>query len=176
MASRTHRPSFRASVALICLGGLAIFGMFTALLAWGQTTAGPAAATQTKTYNTVGSFGMDGYPALTLRPTAETPSFITDPLSQNRGVILLAYVEGAAADDEMLQSFEQVKAMYSDRASFFSFEAASSAELGDVLDQLGANQPPLLVVIRGDGSVYQLYTGWISEKVIEQVVSNAVSL
>ncbi len=58
--------------------------------------------------------------------------------------------------------------------SFFSFEAHSTAELGDTLTQLRVSDPPILAVIRGNGDVAQLYTGWIGEKVMEQVVANAV--
>ena len=43
-----------------------------------------------------------------------------------------------------------------------------------MLEQLKINAPPALAVISGDGSVYQQYTGWIDQKVMEQVVANAV--
>jgi hypothetical protein len=77
-------------------------------------------------------------------------------------------------DMEMVDSFNAVKAQYGADSSFMSFEARKVTELGDTLDQLRVSNPPVLAVIRGTGEVAQLYTGWISRKVMEQVVSNAV--
>jgi len=166
---------FLVAVGLILLGGLVIFAGFTLALVWAanpsQTTTTAAA---TDTNNAVGSYGNTGYPALTVTPTDQTPKFIANPLKEKRGVILLVYVKNAYDDEEMLASFNQVKAQYAAQASFFAFEARDVDELGDVPDQLKINQPPALAVISSDGSVYQEYTGWIDEKVMEQVVANAL--
>jgi hypothetical protein len=164
-----------AVTILIVVGGLVIFGMTTAFIAWGQSTGTTAPAGQAN-YNTVGSFGLTGYPDLWVKPTDATPQFIKDAFAGGRGVVLLAYVQGAADDDEMLLAFENIQATYAERADFFSFEAREASELGDVLAQLGVNAPPILAVIRSDGGVYELYTGWISEAVMEQVVANATRL
>ena len=43
-----------------------------------------------------------------------------------------------------------------------------------MLAQLKISQPPAFAVISPDGKVYQEYTGWISEKVMSQVVANAL--
>ena len=59
-------------------------------------------------------------------------------------------------------------------SSFMSFEARKSTELGDTLQQLRVSNPPILAVIRGNGEVAELYTGWIGRKVMEQVVADAV--
>ncbi len=75
----------------------------------------------------------------------------------------------------MLSYFNAVKAKYAAQGSFFSFEARHASELGDLLAQLKISQPPALAVISPDGSVYQEYTGWISEKVMSQVVANALA-
>jgi len=172
----THKRPFAALAALIVLGGLIVMGAFTAFFAWGQTGTETPATAGGVNYNSAGSYGITGYPPLTVTPTSATPAFISDALNDNRGVILLAYVSGAAADDEMLASFRRLKSKYSAQASFFSFEARDVSELGDVLDQLRVSSPPALAVIRGDGGVYQLYTGWIGERVMDQVVANAVRI
>jgi hypothetical protein len=171
------RLPFLAAVGLIILAGTLIFGAMTAFLAWGRAGTTPAASgtTSTATLNAVGSYGATGLTGLAIKPTANTPSFISNALKQQKGVILLAYVSGATDDDEMLASFNAVKAEYSSQAAFFSFESADVSELGDVLEQLRVSAPPILAVIRGDGSVYQLYTGWISQQVMDQVVANAIS-
>jgi hypothetical protein len=174
-ALANKRPVMALSL-LIVVGGLVIFGMTTAFIAWGQSTGTPAAPAAQTDYNKVGSFGLTGYPALWVKPTAATPQFITDAFQNGRGVVLLAYVQGAADDDEMLLAFENIQATYADSADFFSFEAREVSETGDVLNQLGVNAPPILAVIRSDGGVYELYTGWISERVMEQVVANATRL
>ncbi len=161
---------------LIVVGGLLIFGMTTAFIALGQETATPTATTPQTNYNAVGSYGLTGYPSIYVKVNETTPQFIDDAFKNGKGVVLLAYVQGAAADDEMLMSFENVQAMYADRADFFSFEAREVSETGDVLDQLGVNAPPILAVIRSDGGVYELYTGWISQPVMEQVIANATRL
>ena len=164
-----------AAVGMIVLAGAVVFGAMTAFLAWGQAGTAGTAATSQANYNTASSFGITGLPTLTIQATT-APSIVADALNQNRGVILLAYVTGAAADDDMLASFNAVKAQYASQASFFSFEAADVSQLGNMLDQLHVSAPPILAVIRGDGTVYQLYTGWISEPVMDQVVANAIRL
>jgi hypothetical protein len=165
-----------AVFSLIVVAGALILGAFTAFVAWGNTAGTPSNAAVATDFAKVGSYGIAGYPTLTVRVTPDTPTFVADAFQQGLGVVLLAYVQGAAADDEMLASFKQVQSAYSSSASFFSFEAREAGELGDILDQLGAKSPPLLAVIQADGTVYQLYTGWISKPVMEQVVSNAVRL
>jgi hypothetical protein len=107
-------------------------------------------------------------------PTDETPSFIANPLKEKRGVILLIYIRDSIDDEEMVDNFSYVKSKYAADASFFAFEARNVSELGDVPSQLKVDQPPALAVISGDGKVYQLYTGWIDVKVMEQVVANAL--
>jgi hypothetical protein len=179
MKTLAEYKSFLTKAALICLGGLLIMGLFTITLVWAQSSTTPASYPETynKAYNTAGSFGITGMAPLTIKVNEGangTPAFIAKPLKQNRGVILLVYVKGAADDQEMLASFEKVKAKYAAQASFFNFEAHTVGELGDVLSQLQISAPPALAVISGDGSVYQMYTGWIDEKVMEQVVANAV--
>jgi len=170
----TRNRSFLIAVVLVLLCGLAILGGLTAIrvLAQGDTTVTtPTGATD---YNKTGSYGMAGYAPLKLEPTDKTPDFISKPLQDQRGIILLVYVQGAGADDEMVSYFDKVKTMYQSSASFFNFEARKVPELGDVLAQLKVNAPPMFVVIKGDGTVSQLYTGWIGQKVMEQVVADAV--
>ena len=174
MKPRVQRVPFAAAVGVIMLVGVVVFGATAGFLAWGQA-ATTATGFGSVSNNSVGSYGVTGLPALTITPTANTPAFISDALKNNRGVILLAYVAGAADDEDMLASFNTVRTEYAAQASFFSFEAQDVAHLGDVLDQLRVSAPPILAVIRSDGSVYQLYTGWIGEKVMEQVVANAVA-
>jgi hypothetical protein len=167
--------TFLFSAVLILLVGTLLFGGVVAvrvLAAAGDTAATPAPAPTS--YNSVSSFGMTGYAPLKLEPTAETPSFITQRLDEGRGIVLLVYVEGAADDMEMLSYFNDIKANYSADSSFFSFEARESKQLGDTLMQLRVSDPPILAIIRGDGTVAQLYTGWIGFKVMEQEVADAV--
>jgi hypothetical protein len=166
-----------AAVGTIVLAGVVVFGAMTAFLAWGQTgtSVTPTGSNVNANYNAAGSFGVTGLPSLTIK-AATAPSMVADSLKQNRGVILLAYVAGAADDDDMLASFNAVKAKYAAQASFFSFEAADVSELGNLLDQLRVSAPPIFAVIRPDGSVYQIYTGWIGQEVMDQVVANALRL
>ena len=117
-------------------------------------------------YNTVGSFGLEGYPALKLTPTAQTPGFIKGPLHEKRGVILLVYIKGGADDDAMLTSFREVKKLYGADASFYSFESHSVRKTGDLLSQLRATSPPLFAIIAPDGTVDELYTGWVDYRVM----------
>jgi hypothetical protein len=161
--------------AFIVVAGILVAAMMIGFAAWGAGATTTAAATSSVNYNTVGSFGMEGYPALTIQPTKQTPSFITDALNAGRGVVILAYVQGAADDDEMYTNFQTVQSQYTGQADFFNFEAAEVSQFGDVLTQLGVNAPPVFAVIRSDGSVYQLYTGWISLQVMDQVVANALT-
>jgi hypothetical protein len=167
---------FLTRVGVILLGGLVIMAVFALAMVWAQTptTTTTTGAAAPDSYNIVGSYGNVGYPALTIVPTDKTPSFITNPLKEKRGVILLVYVKNAADDEMMVEYFNRVKAQYASQASFFAFEARDVNELGDVMAQLKINQPPALAVISADGRVYQEYTGWVGEKVMEQVVANAL--
>jgi hypothetical protein len=67
-----------------------------------------------------------------------------------------------------------VKKLYAADASFFSFESHDVGKTGDVLSQLHATSPPLFAIIAPDGTVDELYTGWVDEKVMEQRVADAV--
>ena len=167
--------SFLVTAALIFVVGACLFGGVVAVRvfavgATGAATPLPAPAS----YNTVSSYGITGYAPLKLVPTAETPSFIKSRLQEGRGIVLLVYVDGATDDMAMVQNFDAVKAQYGADTSFMSFEAHKTTELGDTLQQLRVSDPPILAVIRGNGEVAELYTGWIGEEVMEQVVSNAV--
>lgn len=169
--------SFVIKVGLILVGGLVILFGFTFAIVMAQSgTKKPASASDLygNGNNVAGSFGIHGFEALKLVPSAETPKFISKPLEEKRGIILLVYVKGATDDEEMLSYFNSVKAQYASQAAFFDFEARDVSELGDVMQQLMIEQPPALAVVSGDGTVYQEYTGWIGEKVMEQVVANAL--
>lgn len=167
--------TFLVGAVLILVIGAVLFGGVIAVRVMAESGATPApAATQPASYNSVSSYGMTGYPALTLEPTAETPDFITKRLDENQGIVLLVYVKGASDDMEMLSSFNDIKANYAADSSFFSFEARESKQLGDTLMQLRVSDPPILAIIRGDGTVANMYTGWIGAKVMEQEIADAV--
>lgn len=170
----SRNRSFLIAVLLILVCGLAILGGFTAIRVLAQDGELSATTGQSTDYNRAGSYGINGYAPLKLEPTDDTPAFISKPLADQRGVILLVYVKGASDDEEMLANFNKVKTMYQSQASFFNFEAHKIKELGDVLVQLKVNAPPILAVIKGDGTVSQMYTGWIGQKVMEQVVADAL--
>ena len=171
---KRNRTFLLGAVLILVIGAL-LFGGVIAVRVMAESSATPApAATQPASYNSVSSYGMTGYPALTLEPTAETPDFITKRLDEKRGIVLLVYVKGASDDMEMLSSFNDIKANYAADSSFFSFEARESKQLGDTLMQLRVSDPPILAIIRGDGTVANMYTGWIGFKVMEQEIADAV--
>ena len=169
----SNRVTNRA-ILIILLGAL-LLGVLVTFSAAAQPALPPNTSTAAQIdYDSVGSFGTVGLPALTIRPTKDTPSFVSDALAQNRCVVILAYVSGAADDEEMLANYQALSAKYSSEASFTSVEAQDVSQLGDVLAQLHCSSPPIFAGIRGDGRVLQLYTGWIDEQVMEQVVVDAV--
>lgn len=173
---RQSKMGLLLPAAFIVVAGVLVAAMMIGFAAWGAgAPATTAAATTSVNYNTVGSYGLEGYTALTIKPTKLTPTFVTDAFKAGRGVVILAYVQGAADDDEMYSNFQTVQSLYTGQADFFNFEAAQVSQFGDLLTQLGVNAPPVFAVIRSDGSVYQMYTGWISEQVMDQVVANALS-
>ncbi len=166
--------TFLLTAALILVVGAALFGGVVAVRVYATTAPAATPVVAPTSYNSVSSYGMTGYAPLTIVPTAETPSFITERLDEGRGIVLLVYCAGATDDMEMLSYFNKIKANYGADSSFFSFEARESKQLGDTLMQLRISDPPILAVIRGDGQVAQLYTGWIGFKVMEQEVADAV--
>jgi len=169
-----NRTFLLGAILILVVGALLFAGVVAMrVMAEGEPEAAPAAE-QPASYNTVSSFGMTGYEPLTIEPTADTPEFITKRLDENRGIVLLVYVKGASDDMEMLSYFNDIKANYAADSSFFSFEARESKQLGDLLAQLRVSDPPILAIIRGDGQVANLYTGWIGFKVMEQEIADAV--
>jgi hypothetical protein len=171
---RRNRP-FVVTAALILAVGAVLFGGVVAVRVLAAESTTPAVPLPAPTsYNAVSSYGTTGYATLTIVPTAETPSFITKRLDEKRGMVLLVYVKGAADDMEMLDYFTDIKAQYAADSSFYDFEARASSDLGDTLQQLRVSDPPILAIIRGDGQVAEMYTGWIDRKVMEQQVSDAV--
>ena len=176
MSGKPWYRSFFVKAALIVVMGAAIMVVVTGGIVLATNAPTTVAATPVSgNYNTAGSYGITGYPTLSVNMSAKNvPSFIKNPLAEKRGVILFVYCAGATEDDQMLGYFNAIKAKYAAQGSFFSFEAKHASELGDVLAQLKITQPPALAVISPDGSVYQEYTGWVSEKVMSQVVANAL--
>lgn len=177
MSGQPAYRSFLVKAALIIVMGAAIMAVVTGGIVLASTAPTPVAATTVSgSYNTAGSYGITGYPGLTVNTqAANVPAFIKNPLAEKRGVILLVYCAGVTESQQMLGYFNTIKAKYAAQGSFFSFEAHNAHELGDVLAQLKISQPPAFAVISPDGSVYQEYTGWISEKVMSQVVANALA-
>jgi len=175
MSGQPAYRSFLVKAALIIVMGAAIMAVVTGGIVLATPASTPATSTTISgSYNTAGSYGITGYPTLTVNTQGNVPSFIKNPLAEKRGVILLVYCAGPTEDQQMLTYFNDVKAKYAAQASFFSFEARHASELGNVLAQLKISQPPAFAVISPNGSVYQEYTGWISEKVMSQVVANAL--
>lgn len=167
--------TFLIGAVLILVVGAVLFAGVVAVRVFAESSASPApAASQPASYNSVSSFGMTGYAPLTIVPTEETPDFITKRLDEKRGIVLLVYVKGASDDMEMLSYFNDIKSNYAADSSFFSFEAHEAKQLGDLLGQLRVSDPPILAIIRGDGQVANLYTGWIGFKVMEQQIADAV--
>lgn len=177
MSGQPAYRSFLVKAALIIVMGAAIMAVVTGGIVLANSAPTPVSPTTVSgNYNTAGSYGITGYPTLTVNAqAANVPSFIKNPLAEKRGVILFVYVAGVTEDDQMLGYFNTIKAKYAAQGSFFSFEARNASELGDLLAQLKISQPPAFAVISPDGSVYQEYTGWISEKVMSQVVANALA-
>lgn len=167
--------TFLLGAVLIMVVGALLFGGVVAVRVMADSTAAPTVPQASiVSYNSVSSYGMSGYETLKIEPTDETPEFITKRLDEKRGMVLLVYCEGASDDMEMVSFFDDIKANYAADSSFFSFESRNSKQLGDTLEQLHVSNPPILAVISGDGTVAQLYTGWISSKVMEQEIADAV--
>jgi len=176
MSGQPKYRSFLIKAGLILVMGIVIMSAVTGGIVLATSPASHAPGTTVvSSNNTAGSFGITGYEPVAVDPQASgVPGFIKNPLAEKRGVILLIYVKGSTDDEQMLDSFNALKAKYADQGSFFSFESRKASELGSVLSQLKISQPPALAVISPDGKVYQEYTGWVDRAVMEQVVANAV--
>jgi hypothetical protein len=173
-----RNKSFLLTAILILAVGAVIFGGVTVvrvMAAGSPTTTTTAPATATAANNSADSYGITGATPITLTATSQTPTFVSEHLKQQRGMVLLIYVKGAAADEDMLQSFNALKSQYAAGASFFSFKAEQVTETGDLLDQLKVSDPPVLAIIDGSGKVSQLYAGWIDRKVMEQRITDALA-
>ena len=126
MSGKPWYRSFFVKAALIVVMGAAIMvvvtgGIVLATNAPATVTAAPVSGN----YNTAGSYGITGYPALSVNTSSSNvPSFIKNPLAEKRGVILLVYCAGVTEDQQMLTYFNTVKAKYAAQGSFFSFESA----------------------------------------------------
>jgi hypothetical protein len=170
-----QRKLFLPPLGLVLLAGTICFAATTAVLAWGAGEPAKHASSPSPSpnYNKSGSFGIVGLPALHVQPSG-VPSSVADALNQHRAVVLLVYLAGAADDDDMLTSFTALEAKYASQAAFFSAEANDVWQLGSLLAQLRVGTPPIFAAIAGDGSVRTLYTGWISEPVMDQAAADAI--
>jgi hypothetical protein len=181
------KRSFLVRIGVVLLGGLAIMAVVTPLYVWARGSSTSPVVSLASENNWIGSYGLAGgaiaqpmmqsggtYTVMKVVPGPNTPQYVSDPLKDKRGVVLLVYVKGASDDEAMLANFEKLKAKYEAQGSFFSYEAADVSKTGDLLAQLKVSQPPVLAVISGDGSVYQEYTGWIDEQTMSQVLANAL--
>jgi hypothetical protein len=170
-----RNKSFLVTAILILVIGAMIFGGVTVVRVMAEGTTTTAAPPPVPpNYNSVDSYGITGYAPLTVTDTPDTPGFVSKRLKEQRGMVVLIYVDGAAADTEMLHSFNAIKAQYAADASFFNFEAHDVTETGNLLDQLKVSDPPVLAIIDGSGKVSELYTGWVDQKVLEQRIADAV--
>jgi len=170
-----RNKSFLITAALILVVGALIFSGVTVVRVMADESPTPIAAVEgSPNYNSVDSFGITGYQPITLQQNTDTPGFVSKRLEEQRGMVLLIYVQGASADMEMVRSFNALKAKYAADASFFSFESRDVTETGDLLDQLRVSDPPVLAIVDGAGQVSELYTGWVDQKVLEQRVADAV--
>lgn len=168
-----RNKQFVVAAALIVLGGLFIMSLFTVFFAMAQDETGAATTTQTN-YNLTGSYGLTGFPDLKLEPTDETPKAIRKRLKEKRPIALLVYCKGAGADMSLKSSFQSIARKYAADMSFFKYESKQVKHLGDVLTQLEVSDPPICAIVRSDGSVAELYTGWVGYKVLDQQVADAV--
>jgi len=165
--------SFLATAALIIMGGLVVMGMFTVFFAMAESGETAPVAAVEQSVPVPGSYGITGAETLTLQVTDDTPKPIANALKEQRGIVLLVYLQGASADMAMLDEVKALKPQYAADMSFFTYESGDVKRLGDVLDQLGVYNPPVLAVIRGDGTVSELYTGWVGAQVLEQRIADA---
>lgn len=182
--------SFLVLTALILgIGALIFAGVVAMRVAAAETatTEVPSAASA----NYASSYGLGNTTAvdaesaaaaaeaapLTIEATDETPQFVKDALEANSPFVLLVYCDGAAVDEEMLSYFRTVQKRYSGSAEFFSFESLQTSQLGDTLDQaqVNATNPPVLAIVNGEGTVREVYTGWVGLKVLEQRVADIVN-
>jgi hypothetical protein len=174
MGVLARNRSFLASAALIIVGGLVVMGIFTVFFAMAETSSTPVSMVGPEDKAAFpGSYGITGANTITLQVTDETPKPIANALQEQRGIVLLVYMKNAAADMAMLEQVRGLKAEYAADMSIFTYEAGDVKRLGDVLDQLQVHDPPVLAIIRGDGTVAELYAGWVGAKVLEQRVADA---
>jgi hypothetical protein len=110
---RRNRTFLLTAASILVIGAMLFGGVVAVRVLASGETATPAAVATPASYNSVSSYGMTGYPPLTITPTAETPEFITNRLDEKRGIVLLVYCYGASDDMEMLSYFNDIKGNYS---------------------------------------------------------------
>ena len=128
MSGKPWYRSFFVKAALIVVMGAAIMVVVTGgiVLATNAPTTVDRRLPVSGNYNTAGSYGITGYPTLSVDTSAKNvPSFIKNPLAEKRGVILLVYCAGVTEDQQMLRLLQPIKAKYAAQGSFFSFESAT---------------------------------------------------
>ena len=168
--------TFLVGAVLILVVGALLFGGVIAVRVMAESSATPApAATQPASYNSVSSYGMTGYAPLTLEPTAETPDFITKRLDEkprHRPARVRQGRQRRHGDALLLQRHQGATTPPTARSSPSRRASPSSSATPSM--QLRVSDPPILAIIRGDGTVANLYTGWIGFKVMEQEIADAV--
>jgi hypothetical protein len=166
------RRSRQSTVVLLIVIGLAV-------LLWGCGGGGQPTTTSVST--SLGSTPKTAGPSLQsevdsilyseLAVTQDTPQEYVDAVGQARPVVILFYVPGNVDDVKVLDSLNILKPEFPDY-TFLVYDFKDPSSYGDLSMLLKVNYPPETVLIDRNGTVRDVWNGYVDEGSLRQCLVN----
>jgi len=144
-------------------------------LAWGcgggdvdtTSTSRPVATTEP-----AGSgAGADALVGTIPKTTADTPTEYVQAVDQGRPVVVLFYVPGGVDDAKVLENVTKLQAGFADYV-FLLYDYKAPDAYGDLSTLLKVNYPPELVLVAGNGTIREIWNGYVDEGTLNQGMVN----
>jgi hypothetical protein len=126
--------------------------------------------TRTTAAQSVGS-AVESLLLTKLATTEDTPEEYVSAIGQARPVAILFYVPGNVDDAKVLEAFKAVQADFPD-ITFLAYDFKSPQSYGDLSMLLQVNYPPELVLVDREGTVRNIWNGYVDEGSLKQCLIN----
>jgi hypothetical protein len=119
----------------------------------------------------IGSNSRDRLIDSKLNTTSESPQAYTDAVEQGRPIVLLFYVPGQVDDGKVLASVQTLQASFADYV-FLIYNYKDPSAYGDLSTLLDVDYPPEIILVRADGTVKKILSGYQDQGSINQELVN----
>ncbi|MBC7294167.1 MAG: hypothetical protein H5T84_08745 [Thermoleophilia bacterium] len=159
------------------LTAVAILLVFLGLSSWGcgaatsETTTTLSPGIETTASSSPTTVSPADIVGTKVEPTDQSPPEFVSALQQGQPVVLLFYVDGGPDDTRVLEALTRLQSEFGDLAFFF-YDVKSPHAFGDLSTLLKVNYPPEVILIDRQGSVFQVWNGYVDEGTLNQSLVN----